>query len=184
LTLLLNDHFSGYLRGRSIVLVGMMGAGKTTVGRKIASILKMPFIDSDREIQTASRMSIEDLFARYGEDEFRSLERRVIHRILQKDGPLVLATGGGAFQDQITRETTRKTGVTVWLRGDLEVLLKRVSRCSHRPLLRSDNPREVLVSLMMQREPNYALADVTIHTADQPLSTVVDCTLGLHVRPD
>jgi shikimate kinase len=169
------EHISELLHGRSVVLVGMMGAGKTAVGRRLATALEMRFVDSDREIQAASGMPIADLFDRYGEAEFRNLERRVIHRIL-KERPVVLATGGGAFQDEATRQVARSTGVTIWLKADLEVLFERVSRRSYRPLLKSGNPRQVLARLMSEREPIYELADLTIRTADQPLSIVVDHT--------
>jgi shikimate kinase len=153
----------------------MMGAGKTAVGRRLATTLKMRFSDSDREIQAVAGMSIEDLFDRYGETEFRSLERRVIHRIL-KERPVVLATGGGAFQDEATQHVARSTSVTIWLKADLEVLLERVSRRPHRPLLKSGNPRQVLARLMSEREAIYGLADLTIRTTGHPLSAVVDHT--------
>jgi shikimate kinase len=157
---------------RSIVLVGMMGVGKTAVGRRLATALDIQFADSDREIETASRMSVADLFERYGEAEFRSLERRVIRRLLSS-GPMVLATGGGAFINDETRLAIRETAISVWLRADLDILFERVSRRTHRPLLKADNPRAVLAKLLALREPVYRGADLTVRTHDQPLVAVV-----------
>lgn len=151
------------LDGRSLVLVGLMGAGKTTVGRTIAQTLSMPFIDADDEIEQVSRMSIADLFERFGEDEFRSLERRVIARLLE-EGPHVLATGGGAFMNLETREQILSTARTVWLRAELDVLVERTARRSHRPLLRQGDPRTILARLIEERHPVYAQADLTVES--------------------
>ena len=151
------------LDGRSLVLVGLMGAGKTTVGRTIAQTLSMPFVDADDEIEQVSRMSIADLFERFGEDEFRSLERRVIARLLE-EGPHVLATGGGAFMNLETREQILSTARTVWLRAELDVLVERTARRSHRPLLRQGDPRTILARLIEERHPVYAQADLTVES--------------------
>jgi shikimate kinase len=156
------------LRGRSVVFVGLMGAGKTAVGRKVATLLGLPFIDSDHEIRTVSRMSVPELFERYGEPEFRELERRVILRLL-REGPQVVSTGGGAFMNQRTRTAIREHGISVWLKTDLDVLVERVSRRSDRPLLRSADPRQVMTRLMEERDPVYASADLCVRTEDQPI---------------
>ncbi|MGB3898039.1 MAG: shikimate kinase [Mesorhizobium sp.] len=161
---------------RPVVLVGMMGAGKSVVGRCLARRLGLEFRDSDGEIEMASRMSIPDLFALYGEAEFRALEHRVIRRLLRQDA-IVLATGGGAFANDVTRAEIEAAGVSVWLRADLDTLYERVSRRSHRPLLQAEDPRAVLAGLLAAREPTYAQADITVATGSQPLSVVVDQVL-------
>ena len=149
------------LQGRSIVLVGMMGAGKTSVGRRLAQRLGLPFADADAEIETAARMSISEIFARHGEAFFRNREHHVIARLLA-DGQKVLAAGGGAFIDAATRERIREYGVSVWLKADVDVLGRRVRKRSNRPLLATDSPEETLARLMEIRDPIYALADHTI----------------------
>jgi shikimate kinase len=154
-----------HLGGRSIVFVGLMGAGKTAIGRKTASLLSLPFIDSDHEIESVSRMTIPELFEGYGETEFRALEQRVILRLLE-NGPRVLSTGGGAFMNAQTREAIAEHGVSVWLKADLDLLMERVSKKQNRPLLKNDNPRGVLERLMVERYPVYAGADVTVETRD------------------
>ena len=151
------------LGDRSLVLVGLMGAGKTTVGRTVAQMLSMPFVDADDEIEEVSRMSIADLFDRFGEDEFRSLERRVIARLLE-EGPHVLATGGGAFMNGDTREQILSTARTVWLRAELGVLVERTGRRNHRPLLRQGDPKTILARLIDERHPVYAEADLTVES--------------------
>src|SRR5690606_39769438 len=128
------------LGSRVVVLVGLMGAGKSTVGRKVATMLGLPFRDADTEIENVSRMSVPELFEAYGEDEFRDLERRVILRLLD-DGPMVLATGGGAYMNEETRSSIAKAGISIWLNAELDVLMERVSRRQNRPLLQNDNPR-------------------------------------------
>jgi shikimate kinase len=153
------------LGGRPLVLIGMMGAGKTTVGRRIAARLGRRFVDSDEEIEKAANMSIEEMFAELGEPEFRSGEARVIARLL-REGALVLATGGGAFINAETRALVKAEAVSVWLRAEFEVLFARVSRRSNRPLLKTSNPRETLKSLMDARYPIYSEADVTVHSRD------------------
>ena len=151
---------------RSIVFVGLMGAGKTAIGRKVAGMLGLPFTDSDHEIESVSRMTIPDLFERYGEAEFRSLEQRVIVRVLES-GPQVLSTGGGAFMNDQTREAIATYGLSVWLKADVDTLLDRVSKKQNRPLLKNADPRAVLEKLMAERNPVYALADVTVATRDE-----------------
>jgi shikimate kinase len=155
------------LGGRSVVFVGLMGAGKTAIGRKVAGMLGLPFIDSDHEIESVSRMTIPELFERYGEAEFRALEQRVIHRLLTESGPQVLSTGGGAFMNEQTREAVAENGVSVWLKADLDLLMERVSKKQNRPLLKNDNPRAVLQRLMEERYPVYATAGITVTTRDE-----------------
>ena len=151
---------------RSVVFVGLMGAGKTAIGRKVAGMLGLPFTDSDHEIESVSRMTIPDLFERYGEAEFRSLEQRVIVRVLES-GPQILSTGGGAFMNAQTREAIEAYGLSVWLKADVDTLLDRVSKKQNRPLLKNADPRAVLERLMLERNPVYALADVTVATRDE-----------------
>lgn len=151
---------------RSVVFVGLMGAGKTVIGRKLAHMLSLPFVDSDHEIERVSRMNVPDLFETYGEAEFRSLERRVIARLL-KTGPQVISTGGGAFINDSTRRAVARSGVSVWLDADLDTLMERVLKKQNRPLLRNDDPRAVMQRLMDERYPIYAQADVTVRTRDE-----------------
>lgn len=151
---------------RCIVLVGLMGAGKTSIGRKVAAALGLPFVDSDLEIEDVSRMSIPELFEAYGEPEFRALEQRVIARILE-GGPKVLSTGGGAYMNEQTRAAIASHGVSVWLKADLDLLMERVAKKQNRPLLRDPDPRGVLRRLMDERYPVYALADATVVTRDE-----------------
>lgn len=155
----------GSLGNRSIVFVGLMGAGKTAIGRKVATMLGLPFIDSDQEIESVSRMSVPELFERYGETEFRALEQRVILRVLEH-GPQVLSTGGGAFMNAQTREAIAGHGVSVWLKAEIDLLMERVSKKQNRPLLKSADPRAVLERLMAERYPVYATANVTVSTRD------------------
>lgn len=159
------DALLSRLGSRSIVFVGLMGAGKTAIGRKVASALGLPFIDSDHEIESVSRMSIPELFEQYGEAEFRALEQRVILRVLE-NGPQVLATGGGAFMNEQTRQAIAANGISVWLKADVDVLLERVSKKQNRPLLQNADPRGVLEQLIVARHPVYALADLTVPTRD------------------
>lgn len=153
------------LADRSIVLVGLMGAGKTTIGRRLANLLAIPFVDADAEIEAAAGKSIADIFADHGEAHFRDGERRVIARLL-KSGPQVLATGGGAYMNDETRATIREHGIAVWLRADLPLLLKRVAKRSHRPLLATDDPEAVMRRLMELRYPIYAEADIVVDSRD------------------
>ncbi|WP_137930668.1 shikimate kinase [Mesorhizobium comanense] len=156
----------GRLGNRSIVFVGLMGAGKTAIGRKLATMLSLPFMDSDHEIESVSRMTVPELFERYGESEFRALEQRVILRLLE-NGPQVLSTGGGAFMNAQTREGIAAHGVSVWLKADLDLLMDRVSKKQNRPLLKNPDPRGVLERLMGERYPVYATSDVTVPTREE-----------------
>ena len=163
------DKMTGLLErlgSRSIVFVGLMGAGKTAIGRRVAASLSLPFVDSDQEIENVSRMTIAELFDRYGEAEFRSLEQRVILRILE-GGPQVLSTGGGAFINAQTRAAIEARGLSVWLRAEIDTLMERVSKKQNRPLLKTADPRGTLERLMMERHPVYALADLTVATRDE-----------------
>ncbi|MCG8509832.1 MAG: shikimate kinase [Rhodospirillales bacterium] len=160
------------LGDRFVVLVGLMGAGKSCVGRLLAEELGVPFIDADDEIEEAAGCTITDIFRLYGEAAFRDGERRVIARILDS-GPGVLATGGGAFMDAGTRETIRARGLSVWLRADIDTLFRRTRRRSVRPLLENEDPRGTLERLASERYPIYAEADVTVETGeDRPIETV------------
>ena len=153
------------LDGRPLVLVGMMGAGKTTVGRRLASRLKRQFIDSDEEIEAAAQMSVAEIFEQRGEAEFRAGETRVVSRLL-KERDIVLATGGGAFVNPETRALVKAEAISVWLKADVDVLFARVSRRSNRPLLKTANPRATLEKLIAERYPIYAEADVTVLSRD------------------
>lgn len=162
---------------RTIVLVGLMGAGKSKIGRRLAARLDLPFFDSDAEIEAAAGESIEDIFRRHGEAAFRDGERRVIARLLRQ--PMnVLATGGGAFMDPQTRALIARRAVSVWLRAELDVLLARVARRNNRPLLQEKDPRAVLAQLMERRYPIYAEADLTIDSGDGPPDATVLRTLA------
>jgi shikimate kinase len=162
---------------KTIALIGLMGAGKSTVGRKLAETLNAPFRDSDEEIEKAAGLSVQEIFEKHGEPEFRRGERRVIERLLQEP-PFVLATGGGAYLDASTRALLKEKAVTVWLRADLDVLWKRVIRKETRPLLKRDNPRQVLADLNAARAPIYAEADVVVDSADGPALDTVNLILG------
>ncbi len=153
------------LQDRSIVLVGLMGAGKSSVGRRLAEKLGLPFVDADHEIEVAAGKSIAEIFADHGEAYFREGERRVIARLLG-GGAQVLATGGGAFINEETRQRIRQVSVSVWLRADLPLLMKRVLKRSGRPLLKSEDPEAVMRKLIEQRHPIYAGADVTVDSRD------------------
>jgi shikimate kinase len=157
---------------RCIVLVGMMGAGKTSIGRRLANLLHLPFLDADSEIEKAANLTIPEIFASYGEAEFREGEKRVVARLLA-GGPAVLATGGGAFMNEETRERCHAEGVTIWLKADVPVLLERVRKKGNRPLLARDDPESVLRNLLSEREPIYALADITIASREGPHQAVV-----------
>ncbi len=166
------------LGDRSVVLVGMMGAGKTSVGKRLAARLGLPFVDADSEIEAGAHLTIPEIFERFGEAYFREGERRVIARILN-GGPQVLATGGGAFMNAVTREAIAARGVSVWLKPDVEVLLARVRKKSNRPLLQTADPEDTLRRILAERSPTYALADLTIDSHDGPHDVVVDQTLRL-----
>ena len=158
---------------RSIVLIGMMGAGKSSVGRRLAARLGIPFVDGDVEIEKAAGMTISEIFAAHGEPYFRAGETRVIARLLE-GGPQVLATGGGAFMNADTRAAIRAKGISVWLRATLEVLNRRIKRRGDRPLLKSTDPSETLRRLLEERDPVYAEADLTVESRDVPHETIVD----------
>ncbi len=157
---------------KTIALVGMMGVGKSTVGRKLAETLSAAFVDSDEEIERAAGLTVQEIFERHGEPEFRRGERRVIERLLNGP-PIVLSTGGGAYMDADTRQLLRQRAVTVWLRADLDLIWKRVNRRDTRPLLKRENPRQVLADLMAAREPIYAEADITVESGDGPAADAV-----------
>ncbi len=157
----LRDQARTVLGNRNLIFVGLMGAGKSVIGRLVAQTLGIPFVDTDAEIESVSRMTIAELFSQYGETEFRALETRVIERLL-KQGPRVVSTGGGAFINEATRAQIKQGGLSVWLNADLDTLWDRVNRRDHRPLLKTENPRQTLENLMIQRYPIYAEADLTV----------------------
>lgn len=161
------------LDGRPILLVGMMGAGKTTVGRRLAARLGLDFIDSDAEIETAAGMSIPDIFTAHGEAEFRSGEARVIARLLREHSG-VIATGGGAFINPETRALVKELAISVWIKAEFDLLFARVSKRANRPLLQTPDPRGTLKALMDARYPTYGLADITIVSHDVPHDSVVN----------
>jgi shikimate kinase len=162
---------------RTIALVGLMGVGKTSIGRRLAQRLGLPFIDADAEIEAAARSSIAEIFERHGEAAFRDGERRVIARLLEGP-PHVLATGGGAFMDPSTRGLLRARAVTVWLRAELQLMLARVARRNDRPLLKAGDPRTVLERLIAERYPVYAEADVAVDSVDGPPEATVERVLA------
>jgi shikimate kinase len=164
--------FGRRLGRRSIVLVGLMGAGKSTVGRRLAQGLGLPFRDADHEIEAAAGMTIPEIFSIHGETHFRNGERRVIARLLQ-EGPLVLATGGGAFMNDETRLRISQAGISIWLKADLDVLMRRVRKRSTRPLLQNADPEGTMRRLMEVRYPIYATADLTVESQDGPHDRVV-----------
>lgn len=158
---------------RSIVLIGMMGVGKSSIGRRLAARIGIPFVDADTEIEKAAGMSISDIFARHGEADFRQGEARVIARLLET-GPQVLATGGGAFMNEGTRGAIKSKGISIWLSAEFDLLIRRVAkRKSERPMLQTDDPAETLRYLLKVREPTYALADLTVRSRDAPHETIV-----------
>lgn len=161
---------------RTIALVGLMGAGKSTVGKRLAEVLGRSFRDSDEEIEKAAGMSVSDIFALHGEAEFRRGEKRVLERLLNEP-PHVLATGGGAYLDPETRALMRRKAITVWLNADIRTLWRRVSRRGHRPLLKTANPREVLSRLLEERRPVYAEADLVVESRDGPHEDTVRAIL-------
>ena len=161
------------LGDRSIVLIGMMGVGKSSIGRRLGSRLGVPFVDADTEIERAAGMSIADIFARHGEAAFRSGEARVIARLLN-GGPQVLATGGGAVMNEATRALIKERGVSIWLSAELDLLLRRISkRKAERPMLQTDDPAATLRDLLTTREPIYAQADITVQSRDVPHDAIV-----------
>ncbi|MCJ7994302.1 shikimate kinase [Rhizobium cremeum] len=179
----LGERARAALGRRNLVFVGLMGAGKSAIGRMVAGQLGLPFVDTDMEIERVSRMTISELFAAYGEDEFRALETRVIKRLL-KSGPRVVSTGGGAFINERTRKQIERGGISLWLNADLDVLWERVNKRDHRPLLKTENPKKTLEDLMQKRYPIYALADITVLSRDvrkevianEVLAAIIDYT--------
>ena len=168
----------GLSLSKPLVLVGLMGAGKSSIGRRLAKQLNLQFVDADDEIEAAAGCSISDIFERFGEESFRDGERRVIARLL--NGPVrVIATGGGAFIDQDTRRKIRETAITIWLRADLEILLERVQRRDHRPLLKTGDPREILEDLIAERYPVYGGADIIVESSNASHHIVVDSVVEL-----
>jgi shikimate kinase len=158
---------------RSAVLIGMMGAGKSSIGRRVALRLGIPFVDADTEIEKAAGMTIPDIFAIHGQSDFRAGEARVIARLLE-GGPQVLAAGGGAFMNADTRAVIAAKGVSVWLKAEFDVLMRRIKRRQDRPLLKTDDPGATLRALMDERYPVYALADVTVQSREVPHEKIVD----------
>ncbi|MBF6603876.1 MAG: shikimate kinase [Sphingorhabdus sp.] len=163
----------GILIDKPLVLIGLMGVGKTTVGRRLAKRLDLPFVDADEEIEKAADLKVTEIFDRFGEDYFRDGERRVIARLIE--GPCrVIATGGGAFMNDETRELILANATAIWLDADIETLVKRVGRRDTRPLLRSGNTEEILRTLAAKRNPVYALAHVHVTGNDAPHDLTVD----------
>jgi len=169
------------LAARSIVLIGLMGAGKTAVGRRLAAKLDLPFTDADTEIEMAAGQTVSEIFAEHGEPYFRQGEARVIARLLE-GGPQVLATGGGAYMDARTRSNIKARGVSIWLKADLPVLLHRVRRRGKRPLLESDDRDKVMRELMEKRYPVYAGADITVESRDVAHEVMVADVIEALVR--
>jgi shikimate kinase len=171
---------------RTVALVGLMGAGKSAIGRRLAQRLRLPFVDADDEIERAAGCSISEFFERFGEAEFRNGERRVISRLLEGP-PHVLSTGGGAYIDPATRALMREKALTVWLRAELDVLFDRVKKRANRPLLREGDPREILRRLMEQRYPIYAESDLVVESTAQPADRTTEQVieaLRRHLSPE
>ncbi|MEW7009200.1 shikimate kinase [Lentilitoribacter sp. EG35] len=157
----------------NLVLIGLMGAGKSVIGRMLAQLMELPFVDTDDEIVAAAQMPITEIFEAYGEPEFRALETRVVKRVLQT-GPQIVSTGGGAFMNEETRQNVLSSSVTLWLKADFDVLWQRVSKRSTRPLLQQPNPQKILRDLMDARYPIYAQADLVVQSRNAPKTTVVN----------
>jgi shikimate kinase len=176
----LEAEITAALGTRSVVLVGMMGAGKSTIGRRLSARLRLPFLDADIEIEAAAAMSIPEIFETHGEPHFRDGEARVIARLLDS-GPAVLATGGGAFMREETRSRIRRQAVSVWLKADADIIMRRVKRRADRPLLQTADPAATVGRLIEEREPIYQHADLTIWSRDVPHEKIVDeCIHALH----
>ncbi len=167
------DQAKACLAGRTLVLVGMMGAGKTSVGRRLAEKLEMTFIDADHEIEEAAGKTIPEIFADHGEAYFREGERRVITRLLE-NGNQILATGGGAFMNDETRKQVKDKALSVWLKADVDLLLRRVGKRDNRPLLKQGDPKTILENLLSVRGPFYAQADITVESQDAQHSQTVN----------
>ena len=164
------------LGGRPIILIGLMGAGKTTIGRRLAKRLGIPFRDADHEIEAAANMSVADIFAQHGEVHFRDGEKKVIARLLQ-EGCHILATGGGAWMNEETRQAVGERGISVWLRAEFDILMARVRRRSHRPLLRDPDPEGVMRRLMDERYPVYGSANVIVDSTNAPHEAIVEAVV-------
>ncbi|WOS62119.1 shikimate kinase [Sinorhizobium fredii] len=162
---------------RNLIFIGLMGAGKSAIGRLTAQALGIPFVDSDHEIERVSRMTVSELFTAYGEEEFRALEARVLKRLL-RSGPRVVSTGGGAYINERSRRQIKKGGLTVWLNADLDVLWERVNKRDTRPLLKTENPKQTLENLMRARYPIYAEADLVVLSRDVKKETMVEEVLA------
>ncbi|MCP4617104.1 MAG: shikimate kinase [Bradyrhizobium sp.] len=181
-SLTLDAEITAALGKRCVVLIGMMGAGKSTIGRRMAVRLRLPFLDADTEIETAAGMSIPDIFETHGEPHFRDGEARVIARLLD-GGPAVIATGGGAFMREETRNRVRDKAVSIWLKADADVIMKRVRRRSDRPLLQNADPEGTVSRLLGEREPIYGTADLIILSRDVPHDRIVEeCIEALHAK--
>jgi shikimate kinase len=168
-----NDKYEQPVPTPSIVLVGLMGVGKSTIGRRLAARMNLPFVDADDEIERAAGMTIQEIFDTYGEGQFRDGERRVIARLI--DGtPKVIATGGGAFVNEETRNLILEKATAVWLDADVDILVERVSRREGRPLLKGRDPREVLTKLAKEREPFYAQAPIRVVSSDTPHDATIE----------
>ncbi len=165
------------LRRKTIALVGLMGVGKSSIGRRLATLLDLPFRDADTEVEAAAGRTISEIFDSFGETAFRDGERRVIARLMD-EGPHVLATGGGAFINDETRALIKARAVSVWLKADLELLARRIGRKDNRPLVRGKDPLEVLTALSAERDPIYAQADITVETGDTPHHEAVEAVLN------
>lgn len=169
------------LDGHAIVLVGLMGAGKTTVGRRLAEKLGLAFVDADHEIELAAGQTIPEIFAQHGEAYFRDGERKVIARLLE-NGAQVLATGGGAYMNADTRATIRNQAISIWLRADFDLLMRRVRRRSNRPLLQNADPEAVMRKLIEERYPVYAEADLTVDSRDIAHTSIVNTIIRTLAR--
>ncbi len=177
------DRLKEALGNRSLVFIGMMGAGKTTLGRRVAARLELPFVDLDQEIEKAAALSVTEIFAKHGEAHFRDGERKVIARLL-RDGPQVLATGGGAFMNAETRAAIAEAGLSVWIEADPAVLFQRIRHKPTRPLLQNPDPEGVLRRLVAERYPVYALADVTVKSREASKDVMTEeilATLAAHL---
>lgn len=164
------------LRRKTIALVGLMGVGKSSIGRRLATALDLPFRDADTEVEAAAGRTITEIFETFGEESFRDGERRVIARLMDQ-GPHVLATGGGAFINDETRALIKERAVSIWLKADLELLARRIGRKDNRPLVRGKDPLEVLTALSAVRDPIYAQADIVVETGDTPHNEAVEAVL-------
>jgi shikimate kinase len=164
------------LRRKTIALVGLMGAGKSSIGRRLATVLDLPFRDADSEVEAAAGRTISEIFESFGEEAFRDGERRVIARLMD-EGPHVLATGGGAFVNAGTRALIKDRAISIWLKADLELLARRIGRKDTRPLVRGKDPLEVLTALAAERNPLYAQADIIVETGDTPHTEAVEAVV-------